>query len=230
MIWTLSSVQFSRSVMSDSLRPHESQHARPPCPSPTPGVYSNSWSSSRWCHLILCRHLLLLPPIPPMIRVFSNESTLHIRWPKYWEFQLQHQSFQWMFRVGFLLYWLVWYLLISIPEISHSTCTVQLECCMWSENSPFHRRIDWPLPYICMIRQCLLSKPCAMMSDLKAIIFVMVICSKVLLLRSWTAHVQTPAPLTLATRCGKLLKFSLHLNNWKRKQWCQSCCVLQRLN
>ena len=42
--------QFSRSVMSDSLRPHESQHTRPPCPSPTPGVYSNSWPSSRWCH------------------------------------------------------------------------------------------------------------------------------------------------------------------------------------
>ena len=47
--WT-SSVQFSRSVMSDSLRPHESQHARPPCPSPSPGVHSNSCPSSQWCH------------------------------------------------------------------------------------------------------------------------------------------------------------------------------------
>ena len=79
------SVQFSRSVVSDSLRPHESQHARPPCPSPTPGVYSNSCPSSRVhhpaissSHLILCRPLLLLPPIPPSIRVFSNESTLLI--------------------------------------------------------------------------------------------------------------------------------------------------------
>ena len=45
-----SSVQFSCSVMSDSLRPHESQHARPPCPSPTPGVHSNSCPSSQWCH------------------------------------------------------------------------------------------------------------------------------------------------------------------------------------
>ena len=45
-----SSVQFSRSVMSDYLWPHESQHARPPCPSPTPGVHSNSRPSSRWCH------------------------------------------------------------------------------------------------------------------------------------------------------------------------------------
>ena len=52
-MWTSvvgSSVQFSRSVMSDSLRPHESQHARPPCPSPTPGVHSDSHPSSLWCH------------------------------------------------------------------------------------------------------------------------------------------------------------------------------------
>ena len=45
-----SSVQFSRSVVSDSLRSHESQHSRPPCPSPTPRVYSNLCPSSRWCH------------------------------------------------------------------------------------------------------------------------------------------------------------------------------------
>ena len=47
---SVQSVQFSRSVMTDSLRSHESQHARPPCPSPTPGVYSNSCPSSWWCH------------------------------------------------------------------------------------------------------------------------------------------------------------------------------------
>ena len=46
----LCSVQFSRSVVSDSLRPHESQHARPPCPSPTPGVHSDSRPLSQWCH------------------------------------------------------------------------------------------------------------------------------------------------------------------------------------
>jgi len=85
---TMCSVQFSCSVVSDSLRPHESQHARPPCPSPSPGVHSNlsikSVMSSS--HLILCRPLFLLPPIPPRIRVFSNESTLCMRWPKYWCF------------------------------------------------------------------------------------------------------------------------------------------------
>ena len=50
MIIQFSSVQFSHSVVSNSLRPHESQHTRPPCPSQTPGVYSNSCPLSRWCH------------------------------------------------------------------------------------------------------------------------------------------------------------------------------------
>ena len=71
-------VQFSHSVMSNSLRLHESQHTRPPCPSPTPRVYSNSSN-----HLILSCPLLLQASIFPSIRVFSNESVLCIRWPKY---------------------------------------------------------------------------------------------------------------------------------------------------
>ena len=57
-----SSVQFSRSVMFDSLRPHEPQHARPPCPSLTPGVHPNSCSLSRWCH----------PTISPSVVPFSS--------------------------------------------------------------------------------------------------------------------------------------------------------------
>ena len=60
-----------------------------PGPSPTPKVHLKSCPLSRWWpsnHLILCRPLLLLPPIPPSIRGFSNESALHIRWPKYWSF------------------------------------------------------------------------------------------------------------------------------------------------
>ena len=75
--------------MSDSFRPHELQHAKPPCPSPTPGVHSDSTSIKTVMpssHLILCCPLLLLLPIPPSIRVFSNESVLCMRWPKYWSF------------------------------------------------------------------------------------------------------------------------------------------------
>ena len=72
--------------MSGSLQSLGLQHTRPSCPSPTPGVYSDSYPLSWGCHLNLCRPLLLLPPIPPSIRVFSNESDLCIRWPKYWTF------------------------------------------------------------------------------------------------------------------------------------------------
>ena len=83
------SVQFSRTVVSDSLWPHESQHARPPCLSPTPGVHPNPClieSMMPSNYLILCCPFLFLPSIFPSIRVFSNESALRIRWPKYWRF------------------------------------------------------------------------------------------------------------------------------------------------
>ena len=82
-------VQFSHSVMSDSLRPHELQHTRPPCPSPIPRVYSNSCPSSWWCHPAVSSSVVpfsCCPPIPPSINVFSNKSTLRMRWPKYWSF------------------------------------------------------------------------------------------------------------------------------------------------
>ena len=82
---SFSSVQISLSVVSDSLRPHESQHARPPCPSPTSGVHSDSRPSSQWCHPAISSSVVpfsSLPPIPPSIRVFSNESTLRMRWQR----------------------------------------------------------------------------------------------------------------------------------------------------
>ena len=73
--------------MSDPLRPHGLQHPRPPCPSPTSGVYSNSCPLSWWCHRTISFCNSFLPPsIFSRINVFSNESVLHIRWPKYWSF------------------------------------------------------------------------------------------------------------------------------------------------
>ena len=59
-----SSVQFSGSVMSDSLWPHESQHARPPCPSPTPGVHSDSCPSSQWCHPAISSYVVHFSSCP----------------------------------------------------------------------------------------------------------------------------------------------------------------------
>ena len=83
------SVQFSSVAQScPTLWPHGLQHTRPPCPSLTPRVYSNSCPLSQWYHPTFSSSV---PPsahasIFPSIRVFSNESVLCIRWPKYWSF------------------------------------------------------------------------------------------------------------------------------------------------
>ena len=82
-VWLYLSVQFSRSVKSDSLRPHEPQHARPPCPSPSPGVHPNPCPLSPWC--IQPSHPPSSPsppapnPNPSPASVFSNESTPRMR-------------------------------------------------------------------------------------------------------------------------------------------------------
>ena len=99
-----SSVQFSRSVVSDSLRPHGLQHARPPCPSSTPRVYSNSCPLSQWC--IQPSHPLLSPS-PPVLNLSQHQGLF--KWvssshqvDEVLEFQLQHQSLQWTPRADLL--------------------------------------------------------------------------------------------------------------------------------
>ena len=77
--------------MFNFLQPHGLQHARPPCPSLIPGVYSNSCPLIRWCHPTISSSVapfLLLPSILLSIRVFSTGSAFHTRWPKYWSFSL----------------------------------------------------------------------------------------------------------------------------------------------
>ena len=78
-----SSVQFSCSVMSDSLWLHESQHARPPCPSPPPRVRSNSCPLSLWCHLAISSSVVPFSSCP---QSRPASESFHIRWPKYWSF------------------------------------------------------------------------------------------------------------------------------------------------
>ena len=93
----ISSVQFSHSVVSDSLWPHESQHARPPCPSQIPGVYSNSCPSCRWCHPAISSSVVPFSSCPqslPASGSFQWVNSSHEA-AKVLEFQLQHQSFQW---------------------------------------------------------------------------------------------------------------------------------------
>ena len=78
------SIQFSRSVVSDSLRPHEPQHARPPCPSPPPGVCSNSCPLSQRCHPTISSSVMLLSS---SFQSFPASGSFPMRWwPKYWCF------------------------------------------------------------------------------------------------------------------------------------------------
>ena len=95
--------QFSRSVMSDSLWPHGLQHTRPPCPPPTPKVYSNSCPLSWWWHPIISSSVIpfsCLNLSQPQV-LFQWVSSLQ-QVAKVLEFQLQHKSFQWIFRTDFL--------------------------------------------------------------------------------------------------------------------------------
>ena len=98
------SVQFSCSVVSDSLRPHGLQDTRPSCPSPTPGVYSNSCPLSWWCHQTISSSVI---PFSSHLQ-FSQHQGL-FKWvssshqvAKVLQFQFQHQSFQWICRTDFL--------------------------------------------------------------------------------------------------------------------------------
>ena len=94
---------FSCSVVSDSLRPHGLQHTRLPFPSLSSRACSNSCPSN---HLIFCRPLLLLPSVFPNIRVFSSQSALQIRWPKYWSFSISPSS-EYSGLISFRIDWLL---------------------------------------------------------------------------------------------------------------------------
>ena len=100
------SVQFSCSVVSDTLGPHGLQHARLPCPSPTPGSCSNTCPLCRWCQPTIS---FSATPSPPTFNLSQHQGLF--KWvssshqlAKVLEFQLQHQSFQWKFRTNFLFF------------------------------------------------------------------------------------------------------------------------------
>ena len=102
--YSISSVQFSLSVMSDSLWLHEPQHTRPPCSSPTLRVYSNSCPLSRWCHPTISSSII---PLSSCLQSFPTSGSFQMNQffasgGQILEFQLQHLSFQWIFRTDFL--------------------------------------------------------------------------------------------------------------------------------
>ena len=122
-----SSAQFSRSVVSDSLQSHESQHTRPPCPSPTPEFTQTHF------HLvgdaIQPSHPLLSPSPSALnlssIRVFSSESTLHTRWPKYWSFSFSIISSKEI--PGLISFRMDWLDLLAVQGTQESSPTPQFK-------------------------------------------------------------------------------------------------------
>ena len=143
------SVQFSHSVMSDSLRPHELQHARPPCPSPTPRVHSDSHPSSQWCHPAISSSVVPFsscPQSPSSIRVFSNESTLRMRWPKCWSFSYSIPSKEIPGLISFRMDWLdllaVQGTLKSLLQHHSSKASILRTQLSLQSNSHIH---TWPL-------------------------------------------------------------------------------------
>ena len=111
--------------MSDSLRPHGLQHARPPCPSPTPGVHSDSCSSSRWCHPTISSSVIPFFSCPQFFPesgflFFSNESALRIRWPKYWSFSFSiSPSNEYSGLISFRIDWLNLLTVQGTPKSLH---------------------------------------------------------------------------------------------------------------
>ena len=133
--------------MSDSLRPHESQHTRPPCPSPTPGVHSNSCPSCRWCHPAISSSVVPFSSCPQSLPASESfpMSQLFAWGAKVLAFQLQHQYFQWtprtdLFRMDRLHLLAVQGTLKSLLQ-HHS-----------SEESIIRRLAYWPPNYFSIIK------------------------------------------------------------------------------
>ena len=136
-------------VVSDSLRPHEPQHARPPCPSPAPRVHPNSCPSGQWCHPAISSSVFPFSSCPqsfPSSGSFPMSQLLCIRWPKYWNFSFNISSFnEYSGLISFRMDWLgllvvqgtlksllqhhsskasiIWCLAFFIVQISHPRTT-----------------------------------------------------------------------------------------------------------
>ena len=196
-----SSIQFSHSVVSNSLSPSGLQHARLPCPSPTPRTCSNSCPSSLWCYPTIsssvCRPLLFPPSIFPSIRVFSNESALRISWPKYWSFSFSiSTSNEYSGLISFRMDWLdllqVQGTLKSLPEHHSSKLLI-----LW--HSAFFI-VQLSHPYmtigktIALTRQTSIGKVISLLYNMLSRLVIVFLPRSKHLLISW---LKSPSPVIL---------------------------------
>jgi len=179
--YKLSSVQFSHSVVSDSLRPHESQHARPLCPSPTPRGYSNSCASSRWYHPAILSSVGPFSSCPQSLpaSVFSNESTLSM-WPKHWSFSFsiipsnEHPGLI-SFRMDWLDLLAVQGTLKSLLQHHSSKASILWQSAFSQSNSHIH---TWPQekPKKGNAKECSNYRTIALISHASKVMLKILIC------------------------------------------------------
>ena len=156
---------FSCSVVSDTLRPNGLQHTRLPCPSPHPGVFSNSCQWSQWCHPTICSSVIpmssFLSSIFPSIRAFSNELVLLIRRPKCWSFSFSiSTSSEYS---GLISFRMVWFDFLAVQGTlksllqHHSSKASILQCSVFSVGQLAHPYVTTGKT-IALIRRPLLAK------------------------------------------------------------------------
>ena len=152
------SVQFSCSVMSDSLQSHEPQHARPPCPSPTPRVHTNPCPLSQWCHQTISASAIPFSSCPqssPASGVFSNESALRIKWPKYWSISISPSNEH----PGLIFFRMYWLDLLAVQGTSKSLLQYHSSkaSIFWhpafvvTHSNILAWRIPWSIPWGCKV-------------------------------------------------------------------------------
>ena len=134
--------------MSDTLWPHGLQHTRLPCPSPTPRAYSTSCPSSRWCHSTISSYVVPFSSCLrsfPAFRVFSTESVLRVRWPKYWSFKFSISPFkEYSGLISFRMDWLdllaIQGTLMSLLQ-HHSSKASVLQCLAFCSSASVPSRV-----------------------------------------------------------------------------------------
>ena len=161
-----SSVQLSHSVVSDSLQPYGLQLIRPPCPSPTPSIYSKSCPLSRWCHPTILSSVVpfssCLQSFPASGK-FSDQSVLHIRWPKYWSFSFSiSPSNEYSGLISFRMDWLD--LLAVQGTLKESSPTPQFKSIFPSNICSFPLQTSYLIIYRCMCA-CSVTQSCLTLCD-----------------------------------------------------------------
>ena len=226
----VSSVQISSSVVFYTLQPHGLQYDRLPCPSQTPGDYSNSCQLSRWCHPTISSSVSSFFSLQsfPHQGLFKWVSSLH-QVAKLLEFQLQHQSFQWIFRTDFLSDWLVW-----SPCSPRDSQESSLAPVFW-HSAIFVVHLSYPYmtteKTISLTRQIFVSKVMSLLfSMLSGLVIAFLPRSKHLLI-SWP---QSPSAVILEPKKIKSFTVSMFPYLFAMKWWMPwslffECWVLSQL-